>query len=319
VSKRALVPAKPSVVRPVASVAPQGGLLVAEHADDEHDVIAGDSPHFATQTFTGLEPHARAHIDDVNDARALITRTLLVELASKLGLDPSRIRIQVNSAAEARVNAAGASGMQEDGAVYLHPTRYSPETAHGRYLLGHEVAHVAQRGVHGPVVVRDAEAEALDIGRAFAERRPLRRARKPIGRRPAADSGEEAAPPPLEASEKLIAASVAQSRSREIAEIRKSLSGLWISDGDVFDVMRILDSVSFVVANGIVRALSEKERYELADNINPPHVYKYRRSVLACYYNALTRDCGTLLTSRCFVHFPRWECRPKRSKPRPTS
>ena len=186
--------------------------------------------------------------------------------------------------AEARVNAAGASALQDGTTIYLHPARYQPNSERGRYLLAHETVHVAQRGLAGRGDVQAAEYEAATLGRAFAERRPLAPPRIALHEVSAvADAG--AGDPPLPSADPAV---VSVSRSREIAEIRKSLSGLWISDGDVFDVMRILDSVSFPVASAIVCSLSEKERYELADNVNPPHVYDHRRSVLVCYYQTLS-------------------------------
>ena len=75
----------------------------------------------------------------------------------------------------------------------------------------------------------------------------------------------------------------ARQAAEEIALIKKYLSGWWVSDGDVFNIMKILDSVAFPVAQAMVQALERKERYWLADNINPPHVYAHRRSVLATY------------------------------------
>ena len=310
-SQRTLAPAKPRTLRPPPAPTRRTEVRAPDlELAETHDangirslsVPAGAAavvpppaapPSITSKRdFTQLDPRAPQNIADEDLARAIITRVLLDELAPRIGLDPSRITIHVDAQAEAAVNAAGASGLQEGTTILLHPRRYQPSAREGRYLLAHEAAHAAQRGVRGPVVSRDAEREATDLGQAFAERRVLRPVRRALGHRRAADTGadtgEETAPPSLEASTKLIAAAVATSRSREIVEIKKLLSGLWVSDGDVFDVMRILDTVSFVVANGIVRSLSEQERYWLADNINPPHVYKHRRSVLACYYNTLS-------------------------------
>ncbi|NML46847.1 DUF4157 domain-containing protein [Ramlibacter sp. G-1-2-2] len=288
-SQRALAPAKPApVLRPVPVAVRQQAQEAALQAEERESAANAPFPHGGLP-FTALDPRPPGrNIADADLARMLVTRLLLDELAPRLGLDPARIRIEVNAGAEARVNAAGASGLQEGATIYLHPARFRPQDPQGRYLLAHEAVHAAQRGLGGAVRVEEAEREAAELGQAFAQKRALRRPQQPLGLAPAADSGEEAPPVTVDDSIQLVSTSVvAESRSREISEIRKSLAGLWISDGDVFDVLRILDSVPFAVASAIVRSLDEGDRYGLADNINPPHVYQNRRSVLVCYYHTL--------------------------------
>ena len=226
---------------------------------------------------------------DADTERARITRLLLTELAPALGLDLSRLRITVDAAGGARIDARGANGLQEDSQLLLHPSRYRPDSSRGRYLLAHEAVHAAQRQLPSQVEgdahvqVAAAEVEAGELGRDFAARRPLRRPRIAVRRLEAlADSGEpaarETAPVPA------LVDSVKDSRSREIALIHDALDGWWVSDGDVFAVMRVLDSMDFEVARAVLLALEDsRERYWLADNINPPHVYRHRRSVLVAY------------------------------------
>lgn len=286
--------AKPALQRP--------SVRAVESEPREHESKAGtvgaipDSgtarpvePPLDPRDFASLNAGA-AQVNDADAVRALVTRALLEQLAPALGLDPRRIRIQVDQAAAARTNAAGASGLQQDATIHLHPGRYQPQTERGRYLLAHELTHAAQRGLSGPASLAEAELEAAQLGHAFARGEMLRPPRRALRAVTAADMGAEQPPPTptVEESTGTIDKAVAISRSREIAEIKKSLSGLWVSDGDVFDIMRILDSVSFAVANAMVRSLEEKERYWLADNINPPHVYKHRRSVLLSYYQTLS-------------------------------
>lgn len=226
-------------------------------------------------------------IIDADTERARITRLLLNELAPALGLDLSRLRITVDAAGGARIDARGASGLQEDSHLLLHPSRYRPESTEGRYLLAHEAVHAAQRQLPSPAEsdarfqIAAAEAEAGELGRDFAARRSLRRPRIALRRPEAlADTGDaeiKEAPPAL-------VDSVKDSRSREIAMIHDALDGWWVSDGDVFTVMRVLDSLDFEVAKAVLQALENPdERYWLADNINPPHVYQHRRSVLVAY------------------------------------
>lgn len=237
-------------------------------------------PDFSRVANRGID-----RIRDPDDARAQATRHLLLQLAPVLGLDPARLRITVSADGGARIEARGANALQDGDEVLLHPGRYRPQTDAGRYLLAHELTHAAQRQLGGAPVrraaagqLRAAEDEAARIGRDFVAGRPLQRPRIALrGHVVAADTG---------ATEEVLPAlvdSVKTSRSRELAIIRDALDGWWVSDGDVFTVMRILDSVSFPVAVAMVGALSRDERYWLADNINPPHMYQHRRSVLATY------------------------------------
>lgn len=234
--------------------------------------------------FSRIANHG-ARIEDADAARARLTRMLLMELAPALGLDLSRVRITVTPAGGARIEARGASALQDGDEVLLHPSRYRPQSDRGRYLLAHELAHAAQRSLTGMPIRRDpdaqaraAEAEAVLLGEDVVARRTPQRPKVALRTiRVAADTGEAAQPVPP------IVESVKTSRSRELAIIKGALGGWWVSDDDVFTVMRILDTVSFPVAVAMVSALDSDERYWLADNINPPHMYRHRRSVLAAY------------------------------------
>lgn len=230
--------------------------------------------------------------DDIRDddaARALATRWLVRELAPLLGLDPAAVRISTDADAARRTGERGASGLSEPGRIFLHPRRFQPHSAHGRYLLAHELTHAAQRQLSAPIVLpesaarRLAEREAHDAGTAFAGHQlpPRPRHRLPPQAR-AADS-DAGAPLPEQDLASALAAAVATGREREIALIKELLSGLWVSDGDVDKVMQVLDGLAFPVAKAVVVALGDKHRYWLADNINPPHVYAHRRSVLATF------------------------------------
>jgi hypothetical protein len=159
----------------------------------------------------------------------------------------------------------------------------------GRYLLAHEAAHAAQRTLtatsHRRVAAHAAEAEAAAAGRAFAAGRlPDRPRIALVTLRAAADVGVKDA---VEAPPVVDVAMVRVSRAREIAAIKSSLGGLWVSDGDVFDVLEILDRIPYPIVHTVLMALEDKERYWLADNINPPHVYRFRKLVLACYDKTL--------------------------------
>jgi hypothetical protein len=220
------------------------------------------------------------------DQRRLTTQRLLAQLAPALGLDLERLHVDMHGSAQARLDAAGAQGLQEGITIWLHPQRYRPQSTEGRYLLAHEAVHVAQRGLHGPADDAAAEAEAAALGREFAAGKLPRRPRIALAStRAAADAGAKTETVPT-----IDAQTMEISRARELEVIHAALGGLWVSDGDVFDVLRILDSLPYSLIKPLLLALSEQERFWLADNINPLHVYQHRRSVLACYYGTLSDE-----------------------------
>lgn len=224
------------------------------------------------------------NVIDADAQRRQATQRLLEQLAPALGLDLRRIRVEIHSAGNARLDGAGACGLQEGATIWLHPSQYLPQRPDGRYLLAHEATHAAQRAVRGRTDEAAAEAEAAELGREFAAGRTPRRPRFAlVSNHAAADTGAQA-----DAAPTITADTVRVSRARELFVIKEALGGLWVSDGDVFDVLRILDSVPYPIIKPLLQALDEKERFWLADNINPPHVYQHRRSVLACYHETLS-------------------------------
>jgi hypothetical protein len=240
-----------------------------------------------TRDFALLNSRSSAVVLDGDEARAFLTRWLLHELAPALGLDPAKIEIRVNAEAAARTDAAGANGLADGGTVFLNPSRYSPETGSGRHLLAHEVSHLAQsaRPGRGPIETLSsrqcAEQEADRVASAFeaGERIPKLDIGIALAVAPAADTDFDAK----------LAKAVVTGRAREIDAIKRLLSGLWISDGDVFDVFKILESMPFAVARAVVQTLGKKPRYELCDNINTVHLKRNRSIVFACY-DALDDD-----------------------------
>src|SRR5262249_51278743 len=107
-----------------------------------------------------LGVHGRsARILDDDAARALVTHWLLQELAPKLGLDPSKIEIHVDSQAESRNDARQTTGVVQDGQVFLHPREFNPAAKSGRSLLAHELAHGAQLELTAPVLQHPTRAQ----------------------------------------------------------------------------------------------------------------------------------------------------------------
>ncbi|HET6940984.1 MAG TPA: DUF4157 domain-containing protein [Sphingomicrobium sp.] len=287
---RVLAAAEPTAAEAVSRPAPKRRPSAIREPGMETSALA-------IGAFAGLPAGA---VSDPDGQRALLTALLLEQLAPALGLDPTRIRIRCDPGAAARLDAAGAQGLQEGSNILLHPARFRPETSGGRGLLAHEAAHAAQRLLTGPSDEAEAEREAAAIAEAVIENRRPDRPVVPLRTlRAAADAGQVAAAPDPK--------QVLVSRQRELAVIRKALSGWWVSDGDVFRVLAILEAVPHAVIEPLLNNLSEKERYWLADNINPPHVYRNRRTALACYQRTLTdarlRDAIDLKVMRALPLF----------------
>ena len=291
----AAAPAKTAVARVLATPAP------AELALPDFGTAEPQCPsRLATGGFAALRAGA---VVDADSQRRQATQRLLEQLAPALGLDLSRLRVEVQASGSARLDAAGARGLQEGATIWLHPAHYQARRGQtraqteARYLLAHEATHAAQRRLAGPADGPAAEAEADKSGREFAAGRLPRRPRFAlVSTRAAADADAKPDAPVVDT------AMVELSRGRELALIRSALGGLWVSDGDVFDVMRVLDSLPYPLIKPVLGALEERERFWLADNINPPHIYQHRRSVLACYYDTLSdarlRDAADLKVFR---------------------
>ena len=110
---------------------------------------------------------------DRESEQAARTQEAIAVLAPRLGLDPAVVDVRGDEDADRRVAAAGASGLMESGIVYLAPGRYDATTRRGRYLLAHELVHLAQSRLApqtgGPTGTAAAEAEAAQIGHAWAD------------------------------------------------------------------------------------------------------------------------------------------------------
>ena len=216
-------------------------------------------------------------IDDDDADRARRTARLLRDIVPALGLDPSRLRIVVNSSSAAATEARQAAGFELDGVIQLEPSAFDPESSQGRYLLGHELAHSAQRRVaNGAANLELAEWEADEVGRAVARRErfvaPLVRL---SGNSPAAADVD--APGALEDTVKVT-------RKREIDRIHKALKHIfWISKSDIDRALKTLTDMDFFTARAVVRSLDRKERYWLVDNLASDHYKRYRAEIFACY------------------------------------
>jgi hypothetical protein len=272
-------PVDPAVSQRTAVVEPEPASFEASSAPREHFASTALRPQL-------VPPREKIRITDEDEARAIVTNWLVRELAPLLGLDPSRVEIHVDNEAESRVAARGATGLMEDGKVFLHPARFRPSEPSGRELIAHELAHVAQRNASALAgeTTRQAETEAAAIGRRFGQRRSIARPRVRLTSWIAADA---------DASQADVDVAVAEARRDEIVAIDKPLNPtFWVSDGDVDEILYILRSVEPPVARGILHAvgnINPKNLVRLVDNISKSHRKNFRAEVLLCY-EAVTTD-----------------------------
>jgi len=116
-------------------------------------------------------PYWLLEIRDTDPARQQRTQAQLGPLVRALGLDNVPVRVEVNQAGRERTSRFGAAGVAEGGTVYLDPDRFRPEEGAGRYLLAHEMVHVAQArpgraaapGASGNVAAVELEAHELGV------------------------------------------------------------------------------------------------------------------------------------------------------------
>jgi hypothetical protein len=120
------------------------------------------------------------------------------QMESALGADFSAVRVHVGPQAE----SIGALAFTTGTDIYFAPGRFQPDTAEGRRLLGHELAHVVQqrqgrvRGGAGAVtVVQDAaleaEADRAGVRAASAAHGPVRQQTALSATRPSSPVAEQ--------------------------------------------------------------------------------------------------------------------------------
>ena len=116
--------------------------------------------------------------------RAVLTGEVLT-IAHALALDVHGIEIVVDDVAVWRTEQAGVRGLQEGQTIYLHPQLHDPGSVDGRYLLAHEMIHLAQRRLPGTAHPGRAEEEATSLGRAYARGEGLLQPSIPVPAGPA--------------------------------------------------------------------------------------------------------------------------------------
>ena len=146
----------------------------------------GDSPAGRPGIDRSFAEVQTVHIESKDAASEKATRMLIELLASQLGIRVDNIRVTVGGSQPRSFGG----GVVDHGVVYLDPLVYKPETKAGKYMLAHEVAHVAQTllpppslGAHSvpqEALRSAAEIEAEAVARSFTEQLAAPAVRVPL-------------------------------------------------------------------------------------------------------------------------------------------
>lgn len=244
----------------------------------------------APEAAAPLRPAFDVRVTDDDPERAAATAALLRRLADALGLDRGLVQVRADAESARIVRPHAARGALVDGVVRLDPLRLDPRASASRYVLAHELTHLAQSRNAAParaptVAASEREAHATALALLSAGTAPAPREGLPAGLAAfdagagqvitAADQREKAAP--------TLEEGVEANYAGELAEIRRLLKGWIITDGDVEAILQILEPLAFETAQVLIAQLEPGERKDYIRNVNPPHQRLYRREVLASY------------------------------------
>ncbi len=235
------------------------------------------------RSFAELRTHAGT--EDSDEARAAVTRALVETLAAQFGLRAGAISVRVNGTARADTARRSAHGIASRQVVSLDPVSYNPRSRAGRYLIAHEIAHLAQQTLPASALPAGgkgrqawAETEANAQAERFTATGTVTRVRAALS------SDIAAADADFDAKFQSLYETVESSYGAEIAEIIRLLSyGVFdwaITDGDVEDVLRILAMFPMIAGRAIAHAIGAKFRRRLIDNLSNSH-YSHRSEILA--------------------------------------
>ncbi|MBI3228891.1 MAG: DUF4157 domain-containing protein, partial [Burkholderiales bacterium] len=293
-NQRAPTPAKPSLPAPAHAQPAKRGADASRQESLTAVVGAPVNSLLPPTTLVAAkvrpgQGQRQTQIKDEDQARAMLTQWLLESLAPALGLRVQQIQIHIDQEAEDKLAPRQAGGMVEDGKIYLHPAKFQPQHSAGRYLLVHELSHLAQQNLpvlHGvdQLARQHAESEAHVIASRFAYQalRPV----QPLAWLPANDVALDDQFDFRAEQEKVfvdLRQQVETGRRREIDLISKYLDSWWVSDGDIDKIIAILDFMPFAAIAAVVQVLPENLKAKLADNFSPCHVFKNQRVVIACW------------------------------------
>jgi len=153
---------------------------VADHheheADDAAARLTGEAPPIPrsrTRADAGLP--APRQVEQVLASPGIpLDDGLRADWGARLGADFSGVRLHTDAAGAASAAAIGAAAYAFDRHIVFGAGRFAPHTSHGRRLLVHELAHVAQRSAGAPPAVRRSAVEVEEgEGRGEGGRGPL--------------------------------------------------------------------------------------------------------------------------------------------------
>lgn len=138
----------------------KGGTYNAaeQEADAVADALAGGnfSPPVLSQKVAPDTPQGKTQgnaaqgtdyvaLHSLPGAGAPLHHDIRNSFGPRLGQDLSSVRIHTDSGAQHAARAFGASAFTVGESIGFAPGAYQPSTASGRWLIGHELAHVAQK------------------------------------------------------------------------------------------------------------------------------------------------------------------------------
>lgn len=237
-------------------------------ADQNPTVTAHTCPSGLTLRAPGLSPRETA-----------ATSALIGDMARHLGLQLNTLTIAIDEAAGRSLRVHGAHGRTQLNLIELDPLHFKPGRFDDRALLAHELTHAAQTHNLASIApsLRLAEAEARENADAARLGRALN---VPLQRLQGA-AFEVPQTTPVTTAVTSLATLVARNYRRERERIRVLLDGVIVTNGEVEQVLRILEPLAFETASALIESLDSQERLRLVDEINTPHYVRFRSPIIA--------------------------------------
>jgi hypothetical protein len=142
----------------------RGAITIPAHAMNLRTALA--EARRADSRDPSLEARASAVLARANAPRPLPS-AIRGELECATGTSLADVRVHDGDEGERVATAHAARGVAIGRDIYIHPDHFDVESADGRELIAHEVAHVAQASVPGAGSIADAEQEADDFASRF--------------------------------------------------------------------------------------------------------------------------------------------------------
>ncbi len=210
-----------------------------------------------------------------------LTEDLIRAMANGLGLKLDQLTIAIDDGSGKSLRVHGAHGRTHNNLIELDPARFNPKHHNSRTLLAHELTHAAQARnpatITSPLRAIEAEARAnahaASLGRPLTL--PLERLNGSAFEAPAEVTGAQA----VTSLETLVE----RNYRRERATIERLLSGVIVTNGEVEQVLRILEPLAFETASALVESLEPEFRLRLVDELNRPHYLRFRSQIIATF------------------------------------